>query len=214
MSATGEPVAAAQAARRSTKPPEGVHGLPVCVICLRGADTPRRAYQLTHGVAVWLCDQHGSVGYRCRDGGRHFTERLLRVWRAAGALTTRRLAALEQHERRVEQAEGQRDRPGSYAWPELRAELEERFATGTLPSDVFAEVRERYQDCPARMPSERTIRRWHSQARWLPSIGLHRPKPRGRQPHPYVPWAFVLLPRVLKEELLWLYPSFARQRGP
>ena len=174
---------------------------------------PRRAHQLTHGVAVWLCDQHGSLDYRCRDAGRHFTQRLLRVWRAAGALTARRLAALQLHERRIEQAGRRRERPGSYAWPELREELEERFAQGVLPGGVLEELRERYRDCPAHMPSERTIRRWHTQARWLPLVTLRAP--RKREPHPYVPWAFVLLPRAMKEEVLWLYPSFARhQRGP
>ena len=180
----------------------------MCVICLRAGETQRRAHQLSHGVAVWLCDQHGSLEYRVRDGGRQFTDGLLRVWRAAGALTTRRLAALHQHERRIEQADQVRDRPGSYSWPELRAELEERFAAGALPGELFDELRDRYRDCPAHIPSERTIRRWYTQARWLPLTDLGtRPK---RRPQPYVPWAFVLLPRVMKEELLWLYPSYAR----
>ena len=191
------------------------HELPVCAICLRGGEEPRHFHRLAHGVSVWLCTAHGSWEYRCREGGARFAERLVRVWRAAGALTAKRVAALELHRRRLDQAGGQRDRPGSYSWRELREELEERFARGAVPADVHDEIRERYRDCPARMPSDRTIRRWYAQGRWLPLTAIRASTRGGRKPHPYVPWAFVLLPRVLKEEVLWLYPSFARQeRGP
>jgi hypothetical protein len=61
-----------------------------------------------------------------------------------------------------------RARPGSYAWPKLRREAEERFARGDGVIATILRLRERHAQDHATVPSIRTMRRWFSQGRWLP----------------------------------------------
>lgn len=60
-----------------------------------------------------------------------------------------------------------RERPGSYAWPELRRRLEAAYAGGAQPARVVGGIRELEESCPARPPSRRTLQRWYSQRRWV-----------------------------------------------
>jgi hypothetical protein len=137
-----------------------------CVIC--GRDAKRTApFHMTHGITIWLCPPHRAPGFLRRRHGQAFTDRLARAWRAAGADTTRRRAALAAHRRRTAPEPPARRRPGSYTWPGLRREAEARFATGEDPRNVIRDLRRRYRTLPANVPSIRTMRRWHTQARWL-----------------------------------------------
>lgn len=151
--------------------------LPPCAICGHCGGGPRTQCHLTHGIAVWLCQSHGSDGFLKRRGGLAFTERLARVWAASGIGGARRAAALQSHLRRIRIADTGRIKPGSYSWPVLREEAERRFAAGEVPNAVIADLRSTYTDGPAMVPSIRTMRRWFSEARWLGSTPRERAAP-------------------------------------
>jgi hypothetical protein len=116
---------------------------------------------------VWLCISHRSEGYLTRSHGEVFAERLAAAWAACGTLTKRRRDALAAHLHRTRTGPAERDLPGSYSWPALRAEAERRYAAGEPPAEVIAELRANHRDGPAMVPSVRTMRRWFTQARWL-----------------------------------------------
>lgn len=135
-----------------------------------------------------------------QNDGTAFIQRLGAMWLASGALTNRRVAALRAHARRVTAAGHADDRPGSYSWPLLRREAEERFAAGHDPRQVIQELRDRHRDCPAMTPSVRTMQRWYTQARWLtPASGAQtadeRTHARRRVP------SFMLIPTALLDSL-------------
>ena len=118
-------------------------GSPPCAICARTGGEPRRLMHLTYGVSVWLCQKHAGDGF-LRDGdGAVFAERLAAMWLATGSLTARRAAALRAYMRQVQSAGASRDQPGSYSWPALRREAEQRFAAGHDPQRVIQELRDR-----------------------------------------------------------------------
>jgi hypothetical protein len=116
---------------------------------------------------VWLCEAHAGREFQTRRGGRDFVTTLAAVWTANECLTTARSKALAAHLDRQRGAAPQRPRPGSYAWPDLRRDVERDYAHGTTPHQAHAAAHARYADCPARPPSKRTIQRWHAQRRWL-----------------------------------------------
>ena len=112
-------------------------GNPPCAICARTGAETRRLVHLTHGVSVWLCRKHAGDGFLRGDDGTVFAERLAAMWLATGALTARRTAALRAHIRQMQFAGAARDQPGSYSWPVLRREAEQRFAAGHDPQRVI-----------------------------------------------------------------------------
>ena len=152
---------------KESRTPHVVSVSPPCALCGHSGRGPRAQCHLTPGVAVWLCDAHGSDAFMHRRAGRDFVDRVAAVWMASGVLTVRRTHALEAHLRRVQMVGAERDRPGSYSWPVLRREAERRFAAGEPPAEVIADLRGTYRDGPAMVPSVRTMRRWFTQARWL-----------------------------------------------
>jgi hypothetical protein len=128
---------------------------------------------LTHGIYVWLCGAHRTPEYLGRRSGQVFTKRLAAAWAACGTLTKRRRDALAAHLSRTRTGPAERDLPGSYSWPKLRAEAERRYAAGEPPAEVIADLRANYRDGPALVPSVRTMRRWFTQARWLTIAVAH-----------------------------------------
>lgn len=154
----------------------------ICVLCGHGGRGTPAEFHMTHGVSVWLCRSHRSPAFLRRRRGRVFAGRLEAVWRAAGTATRRRLAALDAHRRRMRGRPATRPAPGSYAWPLMRREAEERFAAGAAPGDVIADLRGRYRAAPATVPSVRTMRRWHTEARWLTTPPPARARPKLRRP--------------------------------
>jgi hypothetical protein len=155
---------------------------PACAICAGPGAGERELLHLPAGVSVWLCAAHRRAEFLTRRAGRDLVASLMHVWRAAGCLDRRRSAALDGHLRRLQA--GARDgpgRPGSYAWPTLRREAEERFAAGEPPAAVIAGLRRRHAGDHARVPSERTMRRWFAEGRWLSRPEAKR-APAGR-PH-------------------------------
>jgi hypothetical protein len=90
---------------------------------------------------------------------------LQRVWQAQGCLTAARSHALSAHLAKCN-SPAQGSLPGSYSWPDLRADAERWFAAGASPSAVMRRLR-LGRGCPGRLPSARTVRRWHAQRRWL-----------------------------------------------
>jgi hypothetical protein len=144
--------------------------MPMCAICGGAGEGPRAEHRLTHGVSVWLCAAHRSDAFQTRRSGRDFVASLAAVWRAAGITTRRHALALEAHLRRVK-GPNPRDRPGSYAWPELREQAEQRFAAGASLAAVERDIRAAAaREMPSRLPSARTFRRWFAEGRWLAAI--------------------------------------------
>lgn len=140
---------------------------PVCAICIDRTRGKTLRVQLTHRVSVWLCEAHASREFQTRRSGRDFVTTLHRIWKANECLTVARDRALTAHLERLRGAKTQRPRPGSYAWPDLRRNVEAEYAHGTTPHQAHAAIHARYADCPAKPPSRRTVQRWHAQRRWL-----------------------------------------------
>lgn len=116
---------------------------------------------------MWLCEDHRSDDFQRRRAGRDFVVSLLTVWRAAGPVNKLQSKALADHLQRVRQPQPQGDRKGSYAWPRLREEAELRFAAGEDPNRVIPDLQRRYEGLPINAPTERTLRRWFTDGRWL-----------------------------------------------
>src|SRR5262249_23916595 len=117
------------------------------------------------GVTVWLCADHGSVDFLTRRSGRDLVVTLSGVWQAAGAATANRHKAMQAHLAAL-RGRPPRPRPGSYAWPPVRLRAEPLFAAGRPGTHVAAGI----AACDfgvAQPPSERTVRRWRSERRWL-----------------------------------------------
>ena len=158
---------------------------PLCALCLTPTTERRTQLQLTHGVSVWLCPGHGSQEFQRRRAGRDFVRTLWEAWRATGSLTRRRQRALDAHLHRVQRSGGPRHRPGSYAWPRLRREVEARAARGERPRAIIQSLRSRRptRDQDPDGPSARTLYRWLAEGRWL------APPPPKRPPRPTWPAA-------------------------
>ena len=140
---------------------------PPCAICGGRGTGDRELLYLTHGVTVWLCAGHRDLGFLTSRVGRDLAVSLGHVWDAARCMTKHRSAALVRHMQNVAAAPRARQRPGSYAWPELRREAEARFARGERPARVIADLRDRHAKDAARPPSPRAMRRWFGDGRWL-----------------------------------------------
>jgi hypothetical protein len=145
----------------------GLGKLPPCLICMGPGQGGRAQLHLPGGVSVWLCEAHRSPAFQRRRAGRDLAASLMGAWRAAGCFSAARAAALDRHLARLAGPRRPRARPGSYAWPALRAEAEARFAAGERPAAVIAGLRERHRGGPARAPSRRTMMRWFGEGRWL-----------------------------------------------
>jgi hypothetical protein len=141
---------------------------PLCALCAGPGQGDVAVYHLPYGVSLLLCEGHRSNEYLRRDGGQDFVDELTGMWGVAGALAPRYRRALAAHLRSVARLNAAPAAlPGSYSWPMLRAEAEQRFAAGEPPAKVISELRARHRDDHALAPSIRTMRRWFTQGRWL-----------------------------------------------
>jgi hypothetical protein len=138
----------------------------VCAICVERTRGKTRLVELGYGVTVHLCQGHASHQFQTQRSGRDFVLTLQRLWHAHGCLTVARANALRRHLAACSGAQA-RPRPGSYAWPELRQTAETAFAAGIPAPTVIAAFHHLHQNGPAHPPSTRTMRRWHTQRRWL-----------------------------------------------
>jgi hypothetical protein len=138
---------------------------PVCAICVDRTRGQTRHVRFGYGVTVWLCASHASTRFMTQRSGRDLVVTLMGVWRANGCLTTARHKALDAHLAALK-AKPKRAQPGSYAWPKLRAHAEHLFANGTSVTTVTTRIHHA-TFTNAEPPSHRTIRRWHTQRRWL-----------------------------------------------
>jgi hypothetical protein len=157
--------------------PWGRHGNALlCALCAGPGDGEVLEHRMTHGVTVALCQYHRSDRFQVRDGGEDLVDALGTMWRSAGCLTQARQLALAAHARRARPTVSERRRPGSYSWPQVRAEAEQRWAAGHSPLQVIHELRQLHSGWSAVVPSLRTMRRWYEEARWL------NPPPRTEPP--------------------------------
>jgi hypothetical protein len=138
----------------------------VCAICVERTRGKTRLVELGYGVSVHLCQPHASPEFQTQRSGRDFVLTLQRLWHAHGCLTVARANALRRHLHACTGSQA-RPRPGSYTWPELRHLAETAFATGTPAETVITTLRRIHADGPAHPPSTRTMRRWHTERRWL-----------------------------------------------
>ena len=148
---------------------EPLGSLPPCAICMGRGEGERGQLTLPGGVTVWLCGAHRSDSFQRRRAGRDFFFTLSCVWQAAGCFTARRRRALERHRERLlarDRPLPGRPRPGSYAWPELRREAEDHWASGQPLRRVIDRLRAKAARGLARPPSRTTLYRWHAEARW------------------------------------------------
>jgi hypothetical protein len=107
---------------------------PVCAICIDRTRGRTEEIRLGYRVTIWLCPGHASQAFQTKRSGRDFVRTLMGVWRANGCMTAARHRALDAHLRQLT-AHPQSQRPGSYAWPELRRRLEAHYANGAPPLD-------------------------------------------------------------------------------
>jgi hypothetical protein len=120
-----------------------------------------------YGVKVSLCADHASVDFLTRRSGRDLVVTLTGLWNAAGGMTAARHKAMVAHLDALQSRPPRdRDLPGSYAWPRVRARAEQLFAAGRPLPSVDRALRAADYGC-AEPPSPRTVRRWRSQRRWL-----------------------------------------------
>jgi hypothetical protein len=138
-----------------------------CALCGHRTLGETRLLALGYGVSIWVCAEHGSPDFQRLRRGRDFVDALERIWAANGCLTTARRRALAAHLGALAPQEAIRRRPGSHAWAALREEAERRFAGGEPPRLVIAELRDLVAGHGPSPPSERTMRRWYSERRWL-----------------------------------------------
>ncbi len=165
---TGSPVDAKALPPTSVSGPWEGNGIgSLCALCARPGDGEVLEHRMTHGVTVVLCQHHRSERFQTQGAGEDFVDALSAMWRAAGCLTQQRQLALSAHTRRVAPASTDWHRPGSYAWPELRHEAEQRWAAGHPPLRVMHDLRQLHSGWSAVVPSMRTMRRWYEEARWL-----------------------------------------------
>ena len=139
---------------------------PVCAICVERTRGRTQRVSLGYGVTVWLCAGHASTDFQTRRSGRDFVRTLSGIWQASGCLTSARSRALHAHLASLK-AHPRRPQPGSYAWPELRREVEAAYADGLRPHHLADSIQATYATCPAHPPSRRTLERWAAQRRWL-----------------------------------------------
>ena len=149
----------------------GMGSLPPCAICMGPGSGKRSRLHLPFGLSVWLCAEHRDPEFLNRRAGRDLVVSLSGVWDAAGCMSASRQRALRAHLARVAPPPSSASRPGSYSWPALRTEAEERFARGEAPSLVIRELRARHAPDAATVPSVRTMQRWFSEGRWLHDPG-------------------------------------------
>ena len=138
----------------------------VCAICVERTRGRTQELIIGYGVSVWLCEGHASRAFQTQRGGRDLVLTLERLWRSHGCLTAARHKALRAH---LSACAGTtaRPRPGSYTWPDLRAEAEQRFSAGAAPTACIRHLRTSHAADPARPPSIRTMRRSCAERRWL-----------------------------------------------
>jgi len=139
---------------------------PVCAICVERTRGRTQRVSLGYGVTVWLCQGHASSDFQTRRSGRDFVRTLSGIWKANGCLTSARSRALHAHLASLK-THPRRPQPGSYAWPELRKEVEAAYAEGLRPHHLADSIHTTYATCPAHPPSRRTLERWAAERRWL-----------------------------------------------
>jgi hypothetical protein len=139
---------------------------PVCAICVERTRGKTQKISLGYGITVWLCQGHAGREFQTMRSGRDFVRTLSGVWKANGCLTAARSRALHAHLAGLTSRPTRR-RPGSYAWPELRRQVEAAYADGLRPHDLADSIHTTYATCPAHPPSRRTLERWAAQRRWL-----------------------------------------------
>jgi hypothetical protein len=144
---------------------------PVCAICVDRTRGKTQRVGFGYGVEVWLCAGHASAAFQRQRGGRDLVLTLTELWRSNGCLTMARRKALDAHMTALK-PRPQRPRPGSYAWPRVRATAEQLFAGGTPAASVCQRILSASY-ASAEPPSRRTVQRWYAQRRWL----LPEPRP-------------------------------------
>ena len=140
-----------------------------CIACwprnVAGQDVP-----LKHGVTLVLCSSHRTPEYVAEDSGRKFLSAISALFHSMGLRSARHHAALRafvQEMTNPHRQRPQRPRPGSYAWPARRQDAETVWSRGGSFLQGLAAALAGPPDRRARAPTDRTVRRWWQDRRWL-----------------------------------------------
>ncbi len=143
---------------------------PRCICCFP-ASRAGQIVPLRYGVQLALCEDHRDPGWIASRNGRDFLASVTTTMSSFGLSHRRYALAVAAFVREVvtRHAPSPRHRPGSYAWPGLRATAEGVWARGGSYHDGEAAI------APARAafargwrpPSAHTVRRWWREKRWL-----------------------------------------------
>jgi hypothetical protein len=143
---------------------------PRCICCFP-ASRAGQVVPLRYGVQLVLCEDHRDPGWIASRNGRDFLASVTTTMTSFGLSHRRYALAVAAFVREVVErnAPAPRHRPGSYAWPGLRAAGEAAWASGGSYHDGEAAVHQRCGPVAVgwRAPSSHTVRRWWREKRWL-----------------------------------------------
>jgi hypothetical protein len=156
-----------------------------CVACFP-CSVAGEVVPLSRGVTIVLCANHRDVRFIQSRGGRDFLAALSTIFDSVGLTSARYHGAVTDlvNQIRARATPTPRRRPGSYAWPRLRAAAERVWEAGGAFHDGEMVILRGYLDQPpgtAQPPSPQTIRRWWSQRRWISRRPGEEPPPPPRQ---------------------------------
>jgi hypothetical protein len=140
-----------------------------CIACLPN-NVAGRDVRLRHGITLVLCEAHRTPGHVAGHGGEEFLRAISTLFHAMGIHSKRHHAALRAfvldmcHPRR---RGPERPRPGSYAWPGRRQDAETVWSRAGSFEQGRQAARAPAPDPRSRAPTERTVRRWWQERRWL-----------------------------------------------
>jgi hypothetical protein len=125
---------------------------------------------LTLGCSLVLCAEHRDPAFIASDSGRRFLSAVSVLYASLGLTSARFGAALRAFVERCANPRrhaARRHRPGSYAWPERRQDAERVWSRGGSYQQGLAAALARPPDGRGRMPTQRSVRRWWQDRRWL-----------------------------------------------
>ncbi len=143
---------------------------PRCICCFP-ANRAGQVVPLRYGVQLVLCAEHRDPAWIAGRNGRDFLASVGATMTSFGLSHRRYGLALASFVREVVGRGRQpaRPRPGSYAWPGVRASAEAVWARGGSYHDGEGTVARHAASAPSgwRAPSPHTVRRWWREKRWL-----------------------------------------------
>jgi hypothetical protein len=151
------------------RPPGAHKGHLSCLACFPQNRVGQRV-PLTLGCSLVLCADHRQPAFIASESGRRFLAAISTLYTSLG-LSSRRfhtaLMAFVDRCANPHRHAAERTRPGSYAWPRRRQAAETVWSRGGSWEQGRRAAMRAPPGEPDRRPSERTVRRWWTDRRWL-----------------------------------------------